>query len=72
MSAHSTNAWFLGAIHRRPGLADLLKDMLALYRQRKSLSELDDHMLEDIGITREQARRESSRPAWDVPTHWTR
>lgn len=33
-------------------------------RTRKHLSELDDHMLKDIGITRTQARKEAARPFW--------
>ena len=32
--------------------------------QRKQLLELDDRMLKDIGITREQAVREASKPFW--------
>ncbi|MBC7284478.1 MAG: DUF1127 domain-containing protein [Hoeflea sp.] len=30
-------------------------------RQRKQLSQLDDHLLRDIGITPVEARREASR-----------
>jgi uncharacterized protein YjiS (DUF1127 family) len=36
------------------------------------LAELDDHMLRDIGLTREQARHEAERPSWDAPSHWYR
>ena len=43
---------------------------LALYRQRKALSELDTHLLDDIGVSREDAMREATRPAWDVPATW--
>ena len=35
-------------------------------RERRALARLDDRMLQDIGITREQARREVLRPFWDV------
>ncbi|MGD9866100.1 MAG: DUF1127 domain-containing protein, partial [Pseudodonghicola sp.] len=31
---------------------------------RKQLSELSHHMLEDIGVTQAQARREAERPFW--------
>ena len=41
-----------------------------LSRQRRHLGELDDHMLADIGVTREQALKESRKLAWDVPTNW--
>lgn len=51
---------------RRPLLwADLLKE-------RKALSQLDDHLLRDIGVTPEAARRESRRLLWDAPDHWHR
>ena len=32
--------------------------------QRRDLGMLDDRLLEDIGITREQARVESRKPIW--------
>ncbi len=35
-------------------------------RQRRALSRLDDRMLNDIGLTREQVTRELGRPFWDV------
>ena len=33
-------------------------------RQRRALADLNDRMLSDIGITRDQARRESAMPFW--------
>lgn len=45
---------------------------LAVRRQRRALAELDDHRLDDLGLTREEARTEAERPIWDVPAHWTR
>jgi len=48
----------------------LLRCLAALRRmherscQRQDLHELDDHLLRDIGITREQARREIRKPFW--------
>jgi uncharacterized protein YjiS (DUF1127 family) len=33
-------------------------------RQRGALAELDDHLLEDIGITRQQASAEAAKPFW--------
>jgi uncharacterized protein YjiS (DUF1127 family) len=56
----------------RPSLARRLITMLSVRRQRRALADLDDHILSDIGITREQALRESSRLAWDVPARWSR
>lgn len=51
-------------------LAGRLLDMVALHRQRHSLALLDDAMLRDIGLTREEANTEATRPLWDVPRHW--
>lgn len=42
----------------------------AVSRQRRALAQLDDAMLEDIGLTRSEAHREAERPAWDAPRHW--
>lgn len=33
-------------------------------RQRRALAQLDDRLLRDIGVSREQAARESARPFW--------
>jgi len=46
--------------------------MLGTWRQRQALGQLDDHMLKDIGLTEADVTKESSRPIWDVPTHWLR
>ena len=36
------------------------------WRQRQALLDLDDHLLRDIGITREQAEREALKPFLEV------
>lgn len=41
-----------------------------LSRSRRSLARLDDHLLRDIGLTRTEAMAETSRAAWDAPSHW--
>jgi uncharacterized protein YjiS (DUF1127 family) len=51
-------------------LVHMLLGALALRRQRRKLASLNDAMLRDIGITREQAMAEALRPVWDVPAHW--
>lgn len=48
----------------------MMQNWMALSHQRKSLSELDDAMLSDIGLTPDQAQAEASRPFWDAPNHW--
>lgn len=57
---------------RSRGLLARLLDTLAIHRQRRRLIELDDALLKDIGLTRDQARREAERPFWDAPAHWLR
>jgi uncharacterized protein YjiS (DUF1127 family) len=34
------------------------------WRQRQALLDLDDKLLRDIGITRDQAEREARKPFW--------
>ena len=47
-----------------PRLLAALRRMHARWHQRQDLRELDDHLLQDIGITRQQARHETSKPFW--------
>ena len=50
------------------GLYDVLQMLRRVRertRQRRVLGELDDHMLADIGLTREQALRESRKWSWE-------
>lgn len=35
-------------------------------RERRRLLELDSHILQDIGLTPEEAHREATRPFWDI------
>ena len=42
----------------------------ALYRQRRTLAEMEPHRLADIGVTRHEAEAESARPVWDAPESW--
>ena len=39
---------------------------LELARQRRHLSELDDRLLGDIGVTREEARIEAKKSLWEI------
>jgi uncharacterized protein YjiS (DUF1127 family) len=42
----------------------------AVIRSRKALGRLDDHLLRDIGLTRNEAEVEAARTGWDAPLHW--
>lgn len=47
-----------------------LAAMGALARQREDLAGMEDHRLQDLGLTRVEADREAARPMWDAPRHW--
>ncbi len=46
--------------------------LLNLARQRRSLARLDDHLLDDIGLTRREANVEATRHIWDAPDNWVK
>ncbi|WP_205910831.1 DUF1127 domain-containing protein [Paroceanicella profunda] len=48
-------------------LFGLLRRWMEVSAQRRRLEHLDDRTLEDIGITRDDARAEASRRFWDLP-----
>ena len=56
----------------RNGLFALVSLIDSTFRQRQTLKDLDDRLLEDLGLTREMAEKEAGRPLWDVPEHWRR
>jgi len=46
------------------GLGNWLQLCAQRRRQRKTLAELSDHQLRDIGLTREQISAENVKPPW--------
>ena len=46
--------------------------LLAITRERHALHTLDEHLLQDIGKTRNEVEREARRPIWDAPNRWMR
>lgn len=44
-----------------------LVTMLGVWKQRRALARLDDTRLKDLGISAQQAERESARWFWDLP-----
>ena len=58
------------ALRHGPRFLTRVLEMITVKRSRHALAQLDDHMLSDIGLTREQAVREADRAAWDVANHW--
>ena len=47
-----------------------IKQAHALWRQRQVLKSLGADALQDIGVTRAQAKAEADRPVWDAPENW--
>ncbi|WP_210310459.1 DUF1127 domain-containing protein [Devosia pacifica] len=55
---------------RFPSLARLVKLLRlahSIQRQRSALLDLDDHLLDDIAVSRKAARAEGRRRVWDLP-----
>ncbi|MEO6299895.1 MAG: DUF1127 domain-containing protein [Paracoccaceae bacterium] len=49
-----------------------IKRARSLHQERQALLRMDDALLRDIGLTREQALDEAARPIWDAPSTWRR
>ena len=43
---------------------------LAVWKERRALSRLDQDRLDDLGLTCEDVLKETAKPVWDVPAHW--
>ena len=59
-----------GTVRTRGSLLRSLRDLLSLHRQRQALGDLDAHLLDDIGVSRDAAEAEARRGPWDVPATW--
>lgn len=58
---------FLAQLARAPSTVfGKLVDWQIRANERARLVEMESHRLEDMGITREQARQEAARPFWRV------
>lgn len=65
MSAHLAPLALLPVRRAARPVVALLAEMLRTVRTRQHLSELDDRMLRDVGLTRLDALRESSKAPWE-------
>lgn len=54
------------------GMTHRINKRLALWRSRRALAKLDPRLLDDIGVTAEEARREARLAIWDAPEYWTK
>ncbi len=55
---------------RRPGLIARLLLARRLRREMTALANLDDRLLNDVGLNRHEALRAADLPEWDAPAHW--
>lgn len=62
MKAHAGNRWAVDL----PGLP--FGSWLRVSAERRRLARLDPDQLADIGLSAAEARRESHRPFWDLPS----
>ncbi|MDG4649316.1 DUF1127 domain-containing protein [Roseibacterium sp. SDUM158017] len=53
-----------------PSLAARIGAAVAVWRQRRTLAELPDHLRQDLGLTETQIQQELRRPVWVVPQYW--
>jgi len=67
-----TSATCATKTHTGHGLLARIIGMIAIRRQRNALKNLDDHLLRDIGLTRDEAEIEAEKPLWDAPHYWSK
>lgn len=60
------------AFNTKPSVVKHARLSMAAWRQRRFLARLSDDALNDIGVSRIDARAEAKRPIWDVPANWVR
>jgi len=71
MTVTTHNAAVLGNCQPKPrSVLGTLGHMIAVARQRRQLRALDDHMLADIGVSRQEALTEGRQTVWNAPDHW--
>lgn len=59
-----------GRTGARIGFWAWMRLALAVRKERKQLTRLDEHELRDLGLDKPTALAEAKRGLWDVPHHW--
>ena len=72
IKSHTLPARFPLARRTRPALLGKIFKAWSIWLERQALSDLDDHLLNDIGVSRTEAKKETKRPVWDAPNRWLR
>lgn len=60
----SNSAFVHHGAERLVGWFEAVSGMFQRRRQRQAMLELEDHLLADVGLTREQAEQEARKPFW--------
>lgn len=60
----SNSAFVYHAAKRLVGWFEPVSGMFQRRRQRQALLKLEDHLLDDLGLTRQQAEQEARKPFW--------
>ena len=59
-----TVAGLTGRTRPQPNVLRVVSNWLTRHRSRRTLAQLDAHLLRDIGLTEAQATRELTKPFW--------
>ena len=59
-----TNIWHNTELQQLIGLVRSWRERIRARRQLARLCDLDDHILQDIGLTRSELRCEAEKPFW--------
>ena len=54
----------------RKGVFNTFFALHALWVERQRLKTMENHRLNDIGLSRDAADHEARRPVWDAPDRW--
>jgi uncharacterized protein YjiS (DUF1127 family) len=68
--AYIENNACYAASHAQVRSSASLRTLYNVWRSRRALAALDDEALNDIGLSRQDAKAEAGRPFWDVPATW--
>ena len=71
--AHTTASRALSPAARSSAtvtVAQRVAAAFAVWRQRRALADLPEHLRRDVGLTEAEIERETRRYLWDVPNNW--
>lgn len=69
---HRTISGQVAGSRRKIPLLSTLLTLHAVWSERRRLARLEQHRLDDIGLSLEDAKDEARRQMWDAPERWRR